>query len=290
MDALAARSSWKGLALVAHCWAVIALAMAVAILWPLTLPLAVMVIGARQLGLAILMHDAAHGALHPNRKVNDWVAEWLCGGAWPRYRAYHLQHHKYAQQAEDPDLVLSAPFPITRAIPAPQDRPRPHRPDLVQAALRAPDGAAEGAPERRGPGADPHRRNPSPAPLADLQRPGPGGIQPGRGCGGPGSPCGCCPGRPGSSWSRACATSPSTPWWPRTSPTPCATRAPPTPTRGARPDRPLFRQLPLRAPHVHACAVLEPAPRAAACWGARAFPRMERAAGYVAVLEAASAA
>jgi fatty acid desaturase len=30
------------------------------------------------------------------------------------YRAYHLQHHKFAQQAEDPDLVLSAPFPISR--------------------------------------------------------------------------------------------------------------------------------------------------------------------------------
>jgi fatty acid desaturase len=112
---LSARSSWKGLALVAHGWLVIALAMAVAIRWPVTIPLAVMVIGARQLGLAILMHDAAHGALHPNLKVNDWVGEWLCSGGVERYRAYHLQHHKFAQQAEDPDLVLSAPFPITRA-------------------------------------------------------------------------------------------------------------------------------------------------------------------------------
>jgi fatty acid desaturase len=110
---LAARSSWKGLALVAHCWAVIGAAMLMAIVWPLTLPLAVMIIGARQLGLAILLHDAAHGALHPNPKVNDQVAEWLCGGGVEGYRKYHLQHHKFAQQAEDPDLVLSAPFPIT---------------------------------------------------------------------------------------------------------------------------------------------------------------------------------
>jgi fatty acid desaturase len=112
---LAARSSWKGLALVAHAWAVIALAMLMAIVWPITLPLAVMIIGARQLGLAILQHDAAHGALHPDLKVNDWVGEWLCSGGVERYRAYHLQHHKFAQQAEDPDLALSAPFPITRA-------------------------------------------------------------------------------------------------------------------------------------------------------------------------------
>ncbi|HEY5071589.1 MAG TPA: fatty acid desaturase family protein [Caulobacteraceae bacterium] len=112
---LAARSSWKGLALVIHCWAVIFAAGAVALVWPITIPLAVVVIGARQLGLAILMHDAAHGALHPNLALNDFVGEWLCGGGLASYRAYHLQHHKYAQQAEDPDLVLSAPFPITRA-------------------------------------------------------------------------------------------------------------------------------------------------------------------------------
>ena len=30
------------------------------------------------------------------------------------YRNYHLTHHKYAQQPEDPDLGLSAPFPVTR--------------------------------------------------------------------------------------------------------------------------------------------------------------------------------
>jgi fatty acid desaturase len=111
----AARSSWRGLALVAHAWAVIGLATAVVLKWPFMLPLAIPIIGARQLGLAILMHDAAHGALHPNPKVNNFVGEWLCGGGLASYRAYHLQHHKYAQQAEDPDLVLSAPFPITRA-------------------------------------------------------------------------------------------------------------------------------------------------------------------------------
>ncbi|HEV7159010.1 MAG TPA: fatty acid desaturase family protein [Caulobacteraceae bacterium] len=112
---LAARSTWKGLALVAHCWVVIGAATAIGLIWPLTLPLMAMIIGARQLGLAILLHDAAHGALHPNAKINDWVAEWLCGGGLVAYRNYHLQHHKYAQQAEDPDLGLSAPFPITKA-------------------------------------------------------------------------------------------------------------------------------------------------------------------------------
>src|SRR5665213_3242633 len=109
------RSSWKGLALVAHGWLVIFAVGAMAVVWPITLPLAVMIIGARQLGLAILMHDAAHGALHPDPRVNDWVAEWVCSGGLNAYRNYHLQHHKYAQQSEDPDMVLSAPFPVSRA-------------------------------------------------------------------------------------------------------------------------------------------------------------------------------
>jgi fatty acid desaturase len=105
--------------LVAHAWAVMIAAGAMAVIWPITLPLAIALIGARQLGLAILMHDAAHRALSRDPRVNDFVGEWLCGqpvgASLASYRAYHLTHHKYAQQAEDPDLGLSAPFPISRA-------------------------------------------------------------------------------------------------------------------------------------------------------------------------------
>ena len=111
---LCARSSWRGLLVVAHCWLVIAAAVTVGVFWPWLIPLSAVLIGNRQLGLFILMHDAAHGLLHGNRAVNDWVGKWLCGMDLHAYRAYHLQHHRFAQQAEDPDLVLSAPFPVTR--------------------------------------------------------------------------------------------------------------------------------------------------------------------------------
>ena len=60
------------------------------------------------------MHDGAHGLLHPERRVNDAVARWFCSSSLGDYRPYHLQHHRYVQQAEDPDLGLSAPFPISR--------------------------------------------------------------------------------------------------------------------------------------------------------------------------------
>src|ERR1700743_2634615 len=116
-----ARSDAKGLWCVAHAWTVIAASMALYALWPnpLTFLAAVILIGSRQLGLAILMHDAAHGVLMRTRWLNEWVSQWFCaypvGADTISYRHYHLKHHRSTQQPDDPDLGLSAPFPITRS-------------------------------------------------------------------------------------------------------------------------------------------------------------------------------
>ena len=112
---LSSRSSFKGLALLLHCWVVISLAIATGVAWPFSIPLVVMVVGTRQLGLFVLMHDAAHGLLHPNRRINDRAALWFGGSELHIYRPYHLQHHRFVQQTADPDLVLSAPFPVSPA-------------------------------------------------------------------------------------------------------------------------------------------------------------------------------
>jgi fatty acid desaturase len=115
------RSAWRGIWMVAHAWLVIGAAIALVAIWPnpLTFVLAVLLIGSRQLGLAILMHDAAHGSLSPNERVNLFVSQWFC--AYPvfaetrAYRRYHFEHHAHTQTEDDPDLVLSKPFPITAA-------------------------------------------------------------------------------------------------------------------------------------------------------------------------------
>ena len=115
-----ARSAWKGAALIAHAWTLILGAIAMVAVWPnpFTFLLAVAIIGSRQLGLAILMHDGAHGSLANGARLNMALSQWLC--AYPvfaetqAYRRYHLQHHARTQQDDDPDLILSAPFPITR--------------------------------------------------------------------------------------------------------------------------------------------------------------------------------
>ena len=115
------KSVWRAAFVVGHAWATIGLGMALFALWPnpATLALGIVVIGSRQLGLAILMHDGAHGLLAPNPKWNERLSQWLC--AFPvfsdtrLYRPYHMKHHRFTQTEQDPDLGLSAPFPITRA-------------------------------------------------------------------------------------------------------------------------------------------------------------------------------
>jgi fatty acid desaturase len=120
MASVRARSDVTGLFCVAHAWAAIAACMVLYAIWPnpLTFIAAVVLIGSRQLGLAILMHDGAHGVLLNSKRWNDPVSQWLC--AYPvftdtiPYRHYHLVHHRTTQQPDDPDLHLSAKFPITK--------------------------------------------------------------------------------------------------------------------------------------------------------------------------------
>jgi fatty acid desaturase len=112
------RRGWLSIAID---WAGIAAAFALVAVWPnpLTVVVALFVIGARQLGLAVLMHEAAHRTLLADREWNDRAGNWLC--AYPvwtdlhPYRTYHLQHHAKNWTKDDPDIGLVLPFPITRA-------------------------------------------------------------------------------------------------------------------------------------------------------------------------------
>lgn len=117
---LRAMRDWHSWRSIGVDWALIGASFAMVARWPnpLTIVLALFIIGGRQLGLAVLMHEAAHRTLLKNRRLNDWVGNWLC--AFPiwsdlrPYRPYHLQHHGKTGTAEDPDLGLITPFPITR--------------------------------------------------------------------------------------------------------------------------------------------------------------------------------
>ena len=103
--------------------------------------LAVMLIGSRQLGLAILMHEGAHGCFSRNDRRNTLLSQWLC--AYPifadmrAYRRYHLSHHAHTQQDERsrPRAVGAVPD-HTRELSA-QVVARHYRTDRLSAAQGA---------------------------------------------------------------------------------------------------------------------------------------------------------
>jgi fatty acid desaturase len=120
MKALTERSDLRGAWALASTWAIIfgTFAALAAFPHPAMFVLAVVVLGGRQLALAILMHEAAHRTLFATRFLNDHVADWLA--AWPmwnhvdKYKRHHLKHHFHTGTAEDPDLSLVTPFPTSR--------------------------------------------------------------------------------------------------------------------------------------------------------------------------------
>lgn len=118
---LTRRSNVAGFWAIGSTWAVIGAAFAVLARWPspVTFIAAVIVLGGRQLALAILMHEAAHRSLFESRLLNDVLTDWLCArpvhGHVERYRKHHLLHHAHTATEQDPDLSLIEPFPTTRA-------------------------------------------------------------------------------------------------------------------------------------------------------------------------------
>lgn len=85
----------------------------------LTVVLALFIIGTRQLGLAVVMHESAHQTLFKDRWLNDLAGNWLA--AYPiylsgdMYRMHHIEHHAKTWTEEDPDLELATPFPVSKA-------------------------------------------------------------------------------------------------------------------------------------------------------------------------------
>ena len=115
------KRDWINVVSISMNWLQILAAMALFFYFPnvLTFLLSVIVIGSRQFALAVLAHDGAHNLLFSNEKINDFVSQWFC--AFPLfsdnrpYRPYHLAHHRFTESENDPDISLSAPFPITKA-------------------------------------------------------------------------------------------------------------------------------------------------------------------------------
>jgi fatty acid desaturase len=119
--ALTRASNLAGARSVLTTWALIAAAFALLAHFPHHVAawvVALVVLGGRQLALAILMHECAHHSLFASPRLNEQLGTWLCAApVWQRlgdYRAHHARHHAFTSLEADPDLGLTAPFPTSR--------------------------------------------------------------------------------------------------------------------------------------------------------------------------------
>lgn len=92
---------------------------------PVVYILAIIIIGARQHALLMLMHEATHWRLFNHKLLNDWVCEALV--TWPvltalrGFRYTHLAHHRNLNLSTDPDLLKKQEDPDWR-FPLPRWR------------------------------------------------------------------------------------------------------------------------------------------------------------------------
>ncbi len=115
------KSNWLAAWDIIQTWGWIVAAVALVYYFPnvLTVIIALFIIGGKQLGCAIIMHDCGHDSLFTSRAANIWIGNLF--GAYPimhdlrKYRPYHLEHHIHTGLDDDPDVPLTLGYPTTRA-------------------------------------------------------------------------------------------------------------------------------------------------------------------------------
>ncbi|MFT4937723.1 MAG: fatty acid desaturase [Paraglaciecola sp.] len=115
------KSNHKAILLVLTSWAWVAGIFCLVALWPnfVTVLLALLIIGGRQLSFAIFMHDCGHNSLFASTKLNNFVGTWLAAAPlfsdMQTYSRQHSIHHKDVGTENDPDLANYANYPVTKA-------------------------------------------------------------------------------------------------------------------------------------------------------------------------------
>tara|TARA_R110002072_G_scaffold12295_4_gene53587 strand:+ start:21880 stop:22785 length:906 start_codon:yes stop_codon:yes gene_type:complete len=119
IKAVTQKSDWRAARIVLFDWAIILGSFYLMASYPnpLTIILGLCLLGARQLGLGIIVHETGHRTLFASNKVNDFVGTWL-SGYWvfsnkDAYMRVHLKHHQDAGTDLDPDLSNYRSYPIT---------------------------------------------------------------------------------------------------------------------------------------------------------------------------------
>ena len=103
-------------------WGIVAVAMGLVAVWlnPLSILLALLLIGGRQLGFGALMHECGHGTLFRSRHLNQFMGKWFAAGPvfyrLDEYMEHHLEHHRKIGTEQDPDLSRYQRYPVPAAV------------------------------------------------------------------------------------------------------------------------------------------------------------------------------
>ncbi|MDE1462507.1 fatty acid desaturase family protein [Spartinivicinus poritis] len=121
LAALRKLSNIKATIHLVRCWLVIAAIFTLAAIFPnpITLLLAVLLLGGSQLSLGGLLHDCSHRAMFKRQWVNGVIGHWLGGVPvlvpMSFYRKYHFIHHTRTGENIDPDVGNIKNYPVTKA-------------------------------------------------------------------------------------------------------------------------------------------------------------------------------
>ena len=120
MSQVTSKSDLRGTAIVLFDWVAIAAIFTTTAMFPnpLTVALAVLLLGGRQLGLGVIVHETGHRTLFSNQNWNEFAGTWL-SGYWvfsdkEAYMKGHLKHHQDAGTTDDPDLANYEAYPVSR--------------------------------------------------------------------------------------------------------------------------------------------------------------------------------
>jgi fatty acid desaturase len=101
-------------------WGIIIAALYLVAVWPnpITIIIAMLLIGGRQLALGILLHDCSHRSWFSSNTVNDFVGHWFAGMPvlvpMNFYRPYHFSHHTKTGTEQDPDVENIKDYPVSK--------------------------------------------------------------------------------------------------------------------------------------------------------------------------------
>jgi fatty acid desaturase len=109
---LTTRSTVRTMGEITGTWLLLISVIAAYRVWsnPMTFCIAFLIVSSRQYALMILMHDAFHCLLHPNRKINNFIGSVIlgypCGSSYWIGQESHLVHHRLLGKENDPDRAL----------------------------------------------------------------------------------------------------------------------------------------------------------------------------------------